>query len=357
MGKCYSMVLVAPERFERQEFDIPDVAEDCLFLRVEMVSICGSDRLLYRGIHKASSFPKILGHEVVGFVEEIGPIAREVYKLEKGDRVTVEPYIMCKSCEYCLKGFYQAHQPRNNYGVSLNCDEPPYLWGGYGQYMYIKPGSKLHKIHSEVSPRAAVLSSVIANGIRWIRTRGRAKLGETVVIVGAGAQGLASVVAASESGVSPIIVLGLPSDGEKFKLAHEFGADYTIDLTICDAVEEIREITKGRMADLVVECAGVPDSVKMALSLVRPEGRVVLAGVSGGREVNLVTDIIVNNELTVIGGHGQSWDVEDAVRLINSCKYGIEKMITYVFPLIEVQKAMNLFLNPPPDCIRVGLVP
>ncbi|MDF2523222.1 MAG: hypothetical protein K0R31_863 [Clostridiales bacterium] len=351
------MVLTEPEKFEKQEFDIPKVEEDGLLIKVEMVSICGSDRLLFKGMHKASSFPMILGHEVVGYVHEIGAKAKNMYNLDIGDRVTVEPYLICKSCEYCLKGYYQAHYPRANYGVSLKCDKPPYLLGGYGEYMYIKPGSKLHKINRDVPAQAASLSSVIGNGIRWVRTRGKAKMAESIVIVGSGAQGLASVVAASEAGADPIIVLGLPSDEVKFEVAHEFGAHYTIDITKCDPVEEVKKITKGRMADLVIECAGAGATVKLALSLARPEGRVVLAGVSGGKEINLVTDVIVNNELTVVGGHGQSWDVEDAVELINSQKYQVEKMISHVFPMVDVEKAMEMFLKPPTDCIRIGLIP
>jgi threonine dehydrogenase-like Zn-dependent dehydrogenase len=83
----------------------------------------------------------------------------------------------------------------------------------------------------------------------------------------------------------------------------------------------------------------------------------VLAGVTGGRQVSLVTDTIVNKELQVIGGHGQAWEVEDAVRLLNARKYPIEKLITHRFPLQEAERAMALFMAAPKDCIRVALVP
>ena len=357
MKNCYAMVLDAPEKFVRKEFPIPEIGPHDLLLKVEMVSICGSDRLLYRGTHRLSSFPKILGHEVVGFVEEIGESAKAEHRVDVGDRITVEPYISCNKCEFCLTGSYQAHVPHDNYGVGITCDKPPYLWGGYSQYMFVKQGSKVYKIDPDVSPKAACLSSVIGNGVRWVRTKGEVRYGESVAIVGAGAQGLASVLVAKEVGAYPIIVLGVTNDVNKFELARDFGADYIVDLQKQDPAEEVSKITDGRMADVVIECAGVPAAVKTAFTLPRDCGRVVLAGVNGGREVELKTDIIVNNELTVRGGHGQSWDVGDATALINSGKYLIERMITHTFPLEKAEEAMALFLAAPPECIRIGLVP
>lgn len=356
MEKCYAMVLEEPGKFVKKEFPIPEPGDRDLLLRVEMVSICGSDRLLYRGSHRLSSFPKILGHEVVGYVDRLGAAAKREYGVDVGDRVTVEPYIACNKCEYCLTGLYQAHLPHMTYGVALNCDKPPYLWGAYSQYLFVAPGSRLHRIAPEVPAEAACLSSVIGNGVRWVRTKGEVRYGESVAIVGAGAQGLASVVAAKESGAYPIMVIGLTKDRVKFEVAREFGADFIIDLQKTDPAEEVRRITGGKMADVVIECAGVPASVQTAFRLPRDCGRVVLAGVNGGREVPLKTDVIVNNELVVRGGHGQSWDVGEAA-LINSRKYAVEKMISHRFPLEKAEEAMRLFLEGPEDCIRIGLVP
>lgn len=356
-AKCSAIVLKSPYHFIEKKFRIPEIREDELLLKVELVSICGSDRHLYDGTHSASSFPKILGHEVVGFVEKLGTKAAKSCGVKRGDRVTVEPYIMCANCEYCLTGHYQAHQPRMTYGTSLTCDKYPYLWGGYSQYMFIAPGSKLHKIDEDVPPEAACLSSVIGNGVRWVRTKGQVQFGESVVIVGAGAQGLASTLVAKESGASPVVVLGTSSDLYNFSVAKEFGADYEINIDLSDPIKEVAKATNDRMADVVIECAGTPSSVNLSFQLPRPVGRVVLVGLTGNQRVNLNTDRIVNDELTVKGGHGQSWDVEDAIKLINSKKYPIEKMITHKFSLKEAEKAMELFLKPPEDCIRIALIP
>ena len=168
---------------------------------------------------------------------------------------------------------------------------------------------------------------------------------------------VANPSAPKESGAKPIIILGISKDINKFKLAMEFGADFIIDMQKNNAIKEIEQITKSRMVEVAIECAGVDATVKATLSMVRHGGRIVLAGLTGGKQVDLCTDHIVNNELIVMGGHGQAWDVEDAVRIINSRKYPIEKIITHKFPLTEVQQAMDLFLEAPPECVRVALIP
>jgi threonine dehydrogenase-like Zn-dependent dehydrogenase len=357
MRTCYAMVLEKPCQFVKKEFPIPEIGPDDLLLKVEMVSICGSDRHLYDGAHKRSSFPKILGHEFVGFVEQIGEQAKDHYSVDTGDRITVEPYISCFSCEFCLTGNYQAHMPYNNFGVGLTCDKPPHLFGAYSQYVFVPKGSKIFKIKPEIPAEAACLSSVIGNGVRWARTKGEVKYGESVVVVGSGAQGLAAVVAAKEAGAYPIIVLGITKDRIKFDIAKEFGADFTVDMQKLDAKEEVKRLTNGRMADLVIECVGVAPTIQISFKLARDCGRVVLCGLSGGKDIAIPTDDIVNNELTVRGGHGQSWDVGAATAIINSSKYPIEKMISHKFPLEKAEEAMQLFLAAPEECVRVALIP
>ena len=358
MNTCYAMVLEKQDFFVKKQFPIPEVDADSLLLKVEMVSICGSDRKHVKGTHTKSSFPKILGHEVVGFVVKAGENAKRLYDVKEGDRIIVEPYVGCRSCEYCLTGNYQSHNPMICYGTTgFDWTQPPYLFGAYSEYLYVVKGSKVFKIGSDVPAEAACLSSVLANGIRWVRTRGKVKYGESVVIIGPGSQGLASVIAAKESGAYPIIVAGLSKDSYKFEVAKKLGADFIIDLEQEDIVARVNELTGGKMADAVIECAGAAPAMAMTLLLARDCGRIVLAGLTGGQKAQFHVDHIVNNELAVFGGHGQSWDVEDSCRIINSRKYPVEDIITHRYPLERVDEAMKLFFEAPPECIRVGLVP
>jgi threonine dehydrogenase-like Zn-dependent dehydrogenase len=342
---------------EMQEFDIPAVGPADMLLRVERVSICGSDPNHYLGLQGDEAFPFILGHELVGSVEEIGLEAARDYQVKKGDRVVVEPYIPCRKCRFCLRGNYALCENRRVYGFSVSCSQPPHLWGGYGELMYVAPGSMVHPISATAPADAACLSSVIGNGIRWVRTKGRVRLGDRVVVLGPGAQGLASVIAARQSGAEPIIVTGLGKDAHKLELAREFGAHFVVDIEAEDLKSRVLELTRGQGADLVIECTGTPESLRSAFGLLRPEGRLVIAGTFKQREVPIQPDWIVFRELEVVGGLGQSLEVEDAVRIIESGRFAVEKIITHRFPLEQAREAMEFFMAGRADCIRVALVP
>jgi len=358
MTECMAMVVEAPERMVRRRFPVPEPGPGEFLLKIERVAICGSDPKLYKGFHKRSSFPKILGHELVGFVDRLGPGAAKKYGIEEGERVVVEPYILCGSCRYCLTGIYHSCERERNYGVSFTCDRPPYLLGGYAQYMLVIEGSKVHHIHRDVPANAAALTSVIGNGIRWVRTKGNVTLGDSVLIIGPGSQGLASTIAASLSGADPIIVTGLPEDKARIELAREFGAHHGV--IIEDGMDPLPEALAhngGNLYDLVIECAGAASAISLGLHCVRPQGRYVLAGLTGGKKVELITDRIVNDEIQIMGGHGQAWDVEAAVKIVNSRRFAVEKIITHEFPLAEADRGMRFFMDNPDKCIRVVLLP
>jgi threonine dehydrogenase-like Zn-dependent dehydrogenase len=357
MAKTESMVVTHPGHMEMQEFETPRIGPSDMLLRVERVSICGSDPNHFLGLQGDEAFPFILGHELVGFVEEIGTEAVRDYQVSKGDRVVVEPYIPCRNCRFCQRGNYALCERRRVYGFSVSCSTPPHLWGAYGEFMYVAPGSMVHRISCSPPAEAACLSSVIGNGIRWVRTKGKARLGDKVVILGPGAQGLASVIAAKESGARPIMVTGMSKDAHKLKLAQEFGADFTLEVEREDVAARVKEITEGKGADLVIECTGTPESLRSAFGLLRPEGRLVIAGTFKQREVPIKPDWIVFRELEVVGGLGQALDVEDAVGIIEAGKYAIEKIITHQFPVDQAAEAMKFFMEAPADSIRVALIP
>jgi threonine dehydrogenase-like Zn-dependent dehydrogenase len=300
----------------------------------------------------------ILGHEMVGTIEKIGDAAARHYGVEVGNRVNVEPYILCGQCDYCLSGYYQFCANSKIYGVNMSCKEPPHLWGAYGEYLYGAPGSKVHKIDPVVPDEAAALSSVLGNGVRWIRTKAQVKFGESVVILGGGAQGLATVIAAREAGADPIIVVARETNQLKWALATEFGAHHLIDLdTGDDPLAQVRDLTAGRLADVVVECTGAEAMMQLGLELIRPVGRYVMIGTCGFDRRALTTDLVVFKEIQIFGGLGQSWDTEAAVKIINSRKYAIEKMITDVFPLEQADAALRHFMTEPERALRVAIKP
>lgn len=350
-----SMVLVKPEQMELRDITIPKVEKHDLLLKIEMVGICGTDKAIYQGYHEQKHYPMIMGHEVVGRVEQIGDSAREAYKLNVGDRVTVEPFISCKQCDYCKKGFYQLCIQKTCYGLTKSIHEFPFANGAYSDYMFILPNSKLHRIEENVSAQAACMSSVLGNGVRWIKTKGQLKKGDTVVIIGPGAQGLASTIVAKALGASKIIVTGLATDENKLVVAKELGATHTLVTGKDDIVSEINHITGGDNADVVVVCTGAEKAVQLGMDVVKPLGKVVLIGKNGWKPIPFMIDKIVNQEIEIIGGYGQAGDTEYAVELINSNRHSVEKIVSHTFSLSEANEAMKLFVERPEECIRVAL--
>jgi len=358
MAKEKSMVLVKPEKMELQEFEIPEIGPEEFLLKVEMVGICGGDPIEYRGLNPKTEYPLILGHEVAGVIDKIGENAKDKYGVEKGDKVSVEPYIICGECYYCLNSLYQFCENSKIYGVNISSKKPPHIWGAYGEYMYGAPGSKVHKIKDDVSPKAACMSSVIGNGVRWVKRLGEVQFNDSVVIIGPGAQGLATTIAAKEAGANPIIIMGKTRNPEKWDLASEYGADYIIDTDKVDnPIEKLENINNGNKADVVIETTGAGPMMELGLDLVRPAGKLIVIGTNGFDKSKLTTDKIVFNEIEVKGGLGQSWDTETAVDIINSQKYAIEKMVTHVYPLEKAKEAIEFYMNNNGEAIRVAIKP
>jgi threonine dehydrogenase-like Zn-dependent dehydrogenase len=358
-----SVVLEAPRKVRLQNFEMPSIGPEDLLLQIEAVSVCGSDAERYVGTKfggiLATPFPIIMGHELVGRAHQVGRKASEDYKVKVGDRLIVEPYIPCGRCRYCLTGNYPICINNRCYGVNISCREPPHLWGAYGQYMYVAPNSRVHKVSSSVPKEEACLASVVGNGLRWVCTKGNVQAGDTVVVVGPGSQGLATVMVADHIGAGTIILAGTSIDKKRLQLGREFGADYTVNVDEVNLVEHVAEITSGEMSDVTIFTTGSVKAISEAPRLVKALGTCVIPGLTGGKTVPIPTDEIVMKELKIVGGLGQAWNVEAAVRLLEEQKYPIKKMATHVLPLEEAEKGLKLAANEVEgdDPIKVVLTP
>ncbi|MDP2718473.1 MAG: zinc-binding dehydrogenase [Dehalococcoidia bacterium] len=355
----YSAVLTAPHKIELQEFDIPAISPNDGLLKLELTGVCGTDAKFYLGKRRTDIFPMILGHEILGRVNEIGDVARERFKVKKGDRVVVDSMIPCSACPQCINGNYKFCQLGLSYGTRISTNVPPSLWGSYGQYMYLHPNSILYKISEDIPAEAAILANAaISNGIQWVRFIGGAKVGDVVVIQGSGSQGLSAVIAAKESGASEIIVTGLGRDEERLKLAGDFGATVTVNIEKEDAVKLVRELTGGKMADLVVDVTGSPRGVAASVDLVKKQGTLVCAGLSGSTtETPLLMDKIVLNEITLKGVFTSNFEaISAAIKLIETRKYPIERMVTHKFPLKEADKAVRAIAGEIPGLYPIKAV-
>lgn len=342
--KCRAAVLVEPGRMSVMEFDLPEVGPDEGLLQVEMVGVCGTDYGFYKGKIQDRRYPMIPGHEILGRIARIGPAAAAAYGVKAGDRVVVQSSIRCGRCPYCVSGEYQLCENRRSYGTTMPTSVPPALWGAFSTYMYLAPGSLIHRVSEAVPAEAAVLTcAVLANGLRWVLKMGQLRAGEAVVVQGVGPQGLAGIIAAREGGASPIVATGLTADHERFGLARLFGADHVIDVDREDVVARVAAVTAGRMANVVLDVTGAPQAIAGALDLVAKQGRIVQAGLSGAtHQTPLVMDKLIFKEARIQGVLTHNMEaVQQAVRLVDSGRYPLEQMVTHRFPLEEAERAIR----------------
>src|SRR3989442_7673059 len=187
--------------------------------------------------------------------------------------------------------------------------------------MYLDPLSIVHRVRKDIPASLAVMFNPLGAGFRWAVEIPATGPGDSVLVLGPGQRGLASVVAARAAGADTIIVTGLSRDAPKLALARELGADHVIDVEQEDARVRVRELTEGRGADVVIEVtANAPEPVAEALHYVATGGRVVLAGVKGVKAVPaFVSDPLVAKEITIQGAVGGASRAHAAAgRLIES---------------------------------------
>lgn len=334
---------------------VPAIGPDEGLLAVEATGVCGTDIVAYQGEFDAYEIPRALGHEVIGRIAEIGPLAAERWGVQVGDRVALEEYLPCGTCRACLAGEY------------TTCGSPKYgsrglgtgtgLWGGYGDYLHLHPQSILHRVPDSVSPLLAQFFIPLANGLDWVQEVGRLRAGGTLVVIAPGAHGLGCVIAGRETGAGLIVLIGLRRDEQRLEVGRRLGADVTLRADADDLVGAVTELTAGRMADTVVNLAPAASGLATALSLAGERATVVHAAVSGGPVHEVPANQIVRKTLRVVGVRGrQASASEGALRLIASERYPIELACTHAFPIEETERAL-LAVREDASVVRAIVVP
>lgn len=356
----FAMVQTGVRTLEPRDIPIPEIDADSALLEVEVCGICGSDYEQYEGVLR-TPMPVIPGHEPLGRIAAIGDRAAQRWGVDVGDRVAVETMLSCRHCQPCLGGTYHLCDHRRIYSY-IPLTDAPGLWGAYSQYMYLHPNSVVHRVDPTLPPELAVMFNPLGAGFRWAVEMPRLQPGETVVILGPGQRGLASVLACREAGAGTIIVTGLEADADKFRVATRFGADHCINVQQEDSVARVKAITNGRGADVVVDVSAyATQPVVDALRMVRPGGRIVLAGVKGFKPVDgFVSDLVVMKEITIMGAIGvTSAGYRQAIRVIEREREKLRPMHTHDFPLRDAELAIQTLARQVPGAgsIHSSLIP
>jgi threonine dehydrogenase-like Zn-dependent dehydrogenase len=344
---CHAAVFLGDDRYEIREFPVPDPPPGGAVLRVEAVGLCGSDVAQFHGVELVpggSVFPVVPGHETVGRVVKLAPDAK--LGVGEGDRVAVDEILS------------QA-PPFRIYGSSDMTGEGRLgLWGGYGEYMEIFAGTRLHRMSDRYPAEQLTLFEPLANAVNWVDRAGVVE-GDTVVVQGPGHQGLAVLEAVLAKKPRRVVVTGTAEDSLRLDTALAIGATDIVKVDVDDPVEVVTDLTGGAMADVVMDIASVVQTVPLCIDLVKWGGRILLAGLKHYAPIpNLVTDMIVMKSLTVVGGSGFTPEsMERAVEMLETGEAKSDVMLGEVFSLGGIEDAMSLLARTDPnrDAVRVGI--
>jgi alcohol dehydrogenase len=362
LGTVRAAVLEGPRSMSVRTLDTPELGAEDGLLAVELVGVCGTDYKFYSGTLEAN-VPMILGHEILGRVEALGPGGEGQFGVQVGDRVLVEANLPCWGCAACQTGQYRFCAKRRGYGTRTSINEAPALWGAMAERMYLAPGAVLHRVPEHLPARTVMTAGLVANGIQWLRTSSASvTVGDTVLIAGVGPQALAAICVARECGAGTIIVTGLAKDEARLRLATELGADHTIVADTDDVGARVHALTRGTLADVVLEVTGDPGSISQCMYLIRPQGVLVLGGLTGrDRTTALHLDHFVWNEIRIQGVFSKGADaVSRGIRFLERVadRYPLDRIVSHVFSLEEAETAVcGVFEDPPADFIKSAVAP
>ena len=363
-----SAVLVKPGKIEIQEFPMPSLDEGGAIVRVRMAGICGTDKHSFRGEsvqYKGTPneidlpFPIIQGHENVVEIVDISPEGAKKLEfdgrvLKPGMRVTMCPDVTCGECWYCknMPSYPWCEKLKFSYGNMRSCLDGKHLYGGFSEYMYIEPGTRLYAVPDGLPDEMAVLTEIMCVAYSLDKAKEFNSFSlegfnfdDTVVIQGVGPLGLAHLIKARMMGAGKIIVTDV-SD-YRLKVAKEFGADICINATSTSSeerIELVRQETFGRGADIVCECVGKPMVVPEGLKMLRKAGMYIETGNfvdCGGTPINIHE--ICANALRIIGMVNHTHNsYRQMMEMMLRCKdqFPWEKYISHIYPLEKTGEAI-----------------
>lgn len=340
-------VAVGAKRVELREFPLPELLDTGGLLRVEACGVCGSDIKKYGALTMS---PTILGHESVGRIARVGETASRRWGVSEGDRVLLEEYLPCGHCADCRSGeFRSCIQTDNHLGVgairygSTPVEVPPALWGGYSEYQFLHPSSVIHRVPEGVPADRAAFALPLSNGIQWTQLDAGVRMGDVVVILGPGQQGIGCLIASKAAGAGQVIVSGLARDRARLELAVALGADRVVDVDRESLVDVVDEATGGSGANVVIDASGAGvASLESALAAVHKRGTVVLASGSVGSPVRIDVTQIRRKQLRVLGVRGHSYRaVELALAIIGAGSLPLERIAGPPFKLSETEAALQ----------------
>lgn len=328
-----------PNELNVIDMEMPVITEhDNILVKIKAAGICGSDVGIYHGTNAAATYPRVIGHEMVGEVVETGD---NVENLKPGDRVIIDQVTSCGHCYACRKG-------RGNVCASLKV-RGVHIDGGYREYMAV-PEKDCYKLPESLSYQDAVMIEPTTIAIQSC-SRAELTSEDTLLILGCGALGSSILKIARLSGAA-IIVADVVDD--KLEEALKNGASYAVNLLKEDIVAKAREYTGGYGPTVSIDAACTKDSLSTLLEVTGNAGRVITMGFSID-PIEATHFKITSKELDVRGSRLQNKKFQTAINLINEGKLDLSDSVSHTFHFTDAQKAFDFVDSKDPSIRKIVL--
>ena len=358
-----AVIYDAPNKpFKIRNYPVRDVNSDEALIKITMSTICRSDIHSYLG-HRPNPYPGILGHEIIGIIEQLGDQIKTDLrggKLSIGDRVTWTEFFHSGDSYYRdIHDMPQKSPGVRKYGHDLVENDPHFL-GGFAEYCYILPGTGILKLPSEITDEEATpLNCGVATMIS-ITEASKIGMGDTVVIQGLGLLGLYGCAIAKARGARTVI--GLDTVHDRLSIAKEFGADTTFDIGAIsneDCISNVRNLCEPDGADVVIEVCGYADAVPIGLRMLRTGGRYTIGGlVNPNANFTIDGNYVLKRWLTIRGIHNyHPRHLIEALDFVmaNRSRFPFGKIVDSKFSLDQMDEAFKKAADR--TVLRAAIVP
>ena len=344
-----AVVLHDADDMRVEQWSVPQPGPGEVLLKVEVASICGTDvKVLHRTLQGQPTGEFIMGHEYAGTVAALGP---GVDEFEIGERVAVEVHKGCERCENCIKGWYTSclnygNLAKGHRAKGLTCD------GGFAEYA-VNHINTLYRLPDNLTFEQACMVTTAASPLWAIDLIGGYVAGETVLILGPGPIGLIAVQLCKALGAERVILSG--TRDSRLEVGKRLGADFTINVRTENLADRIREITRGKGADSVLECAGGPTSMQEALENVKRGGRIgVVAWYTGPVQVDM--NLAVRSNVRIYAARGEGgMNCGRSLALMSAGKITADAIITHHFELDQIHEAFQTYVNRIDNALKVAI--
>jgi len=326
----------APHDVALKEVPPPEKNPGEVMIQVRGMGICGSDIAAYKGISPLVTYPRIIGHEIAG---EIVEVPQGETTLMPGDRVVIEPYVYCGKCYPCMNQRTNCCENLKVRGVHVD--------GAMAEFCS-HPSHLVHKVPDGVSWKRLAMVEPLTISVHAVK-RVRLAEGEHLAVTGAGPIGLLAAQYALVIGAVPIVID--PID-ERLALARTLGIPFGINPVGENAVDRIREITGGRMAEAVLEASGSDAAIRSSIAYVAYAGRIALVGWPKG-DVSLTTAMFTKKELDVMGSRNSSHAFAESIDLVASDKIDVASLVTRTVSFEEAPAAVREIAAYPEKFMKV----